>query len=532
VKDEGVESLPVEGRTTADALWTATERLRAVEEAAPIGIVALDLDGRVTIWNRAAEELFGWSASEVIAGPYPLIPPDRHAEDRALRARVLAGEVFSGIETCHLRKDGTQVSVSQSCGPIRDAQGLVSGTIRVLTDITEAKRLAHQFLQAQKMEAFGQLAGGIAHDFNNLLTVILGFSELALDRVQQPEIRPDIEEIRKAGERASELTRQLLAFSRKQVWVVQVLDLNYVVRQFEKMLSRVIRENVHLEIVTPQNLGQTRADPGQVEQLLMNLVVNARDAMPLGGDLTIATADAVLDATFARQHVGAVPGRYISLRVQDTGCGMTPEVLARVFEPFFTTKEPGKGTGLGLSTVFGLVEQSGGYITIESRPGAGTTVTTYWPAVDEFVKSVLAEAAEPRLEGTETILLVEDEAGVRHLIGKVLEGYGYTVLSAQDADHAIAIEEQYVGTIHLLVSDMIMPGLSGADLAQRIAPRRPTMQVLFVSGYASREAIELGLSGQNAGLLQKPFKPATLARKVRERLDRHVDRRAPPPLVM
>jgi CheY-like chemotaxis protein len=296
-----------------------------------------------------------------------------------------------------------------------------------------------------------------------------------------------------------------------------------VVGNFEKMLSRVISEAIRFEIVAAPSLGRTKADPGQIEQLLMNLVVNARDAMPQGGTLTITTANVVLDGEFTRRHVGAVPGRYVSLTVQDTGCGMTPDVLARVFEPFFTTKEPGKGTGLGLSTVDGLVKQSGGYITVESTRGVGSTVTTYLPRVDELVESA---AGRPRsvqtLEGTETILLVEDDAGVRNLMRKVLERYGYMVLQARDADHAIAIEDGYRGAIHLLVSDMIMPKLSGPELAQRIVRRRPAIQVLFVSGYASREAIDLGVSSQNASFLQKPFRREALAQKVRERLDGHV----------
>ncbi len=517
--------------TTAEALWTATERLRVLEEAAPVGIIALDLDGRITIWNRAASKLFGWSAAEICGHRHPLIPPDRQAEERALTARALAGAIVSGIETSCLCKDGTEVVVSLSCSPIRNAEGNVCGTMRVLTDISEAKRLARQFLQAQKMEAFGQLAGGIAHDFNNLLTIINGFSELVLERVrEQPDVAADIDEIKRAGERAAQLTRQLLAFSRKQIWVPQILDLNEVLRQFEKMLRRIVRENIHLVIVATPSLGRTKADPGQVEQLVMNLVVNASDAMPHGGDLTIAMSDVTLDEDFGRRHDGVVAGRYVSLTVTDTGSGMTPEVLARVFEPFFTTKGPGKGTGLGLSTVFGLVEQSGGHITIDSTPGVGTTVTTYWPLVDDLLDDAATKLAAPTMEGTETILLVEDETGVRALIGKILERYGYTVLAARDAAEALTIEEQYAGAIHLLVSDMIMPGASGADLAQHIVQRRPGIQVLFVSGYASRETIEMGMgSSRNASFLQKPFRPDTLARTVRERLDRRVLRSATSP---
>jgi two-component system cell cycle sensor histidine kinase/response regulator CckA len=507
--------------TTAEALWNATERLRALEEAAPVGIVAFDLEGRVTIWNRAAERLFGWLAPEVVGRLYPLNPDDEQAGHAALVARVLAGERLSSIETCKLHKDGTSVSISLSCGPIRNAAGQVCGTMQVLTDISEAKRLQQQFLQAQKMEAFGQLAGGVAHDFNNLLTVILGFSELVAERLQdQPAVLADLDEITKAGDRASQLTRQLLAFSRKQAWVLQVLDLNEVIAHFEKMLSRIVREDINLEIAAAHEVEHIKADPGQIEQLVMNLVVNARDAMPAGGTLTIATANVRLDAESARQHEGAVPGRYVSLAVRDTGNGMTPEVRARAFEPFFTTKGAAKGTGLGLSTVAGLVEQSGGWITIDSTPGKGTTVTTYWPAVDDSIEPIPAGPSTGTLEGTETILLVEDETGVRQLIGKVLERYGYKVLPARDAEHAIAIEAGYADPIALLVSDLIMPGLNGPDLAQQIVERRPDIHVLFVSGYASREAVEMSLNTRNASFLSKPFTPEKLARKVRERLDR------------
>ncbi|OFW12709.1 MAG: hypothetical protein A3H29_07175 [Acidobacteria bacterium RIFCSPLOWO2_02_FULL_67_21] len=394
----------------------------------------------------------------------------------------------------------------------------------VFEDITERKRFEQQFWQAQKMEEIGRLTAGVAHDFNNLLTPIIGYSDLVLDRVRdQPNITADIEEIKKAGERASQLTRQLLAFGRKQLLVPQVLDLNQVVGNLAKMLSRIVSEDIHVDIVAAPSLGRTKADPGQIEQLVINLVVNAHDAMPQGGTLTIETANAVLGPAFVRRHVGSQPGHYVSLVVKDTGCGMAPEVLAHVFEPFFTTKGPGKGTGLGLSMVYGLVKQSGGYIMVESSPGVGTTVTMYLPAVDDPVESA---AAGPQcvqtLEGTETILLVEDDAGVCSLMRKVLERYSYTVLSTQDAGDAIAIDDSYRGAIHLLVTDMIMPGLSGPDLAQRIVRRRPAIKVLFVSGYRSREVIDLGVSSQNASFLQKPFRPETLATKVRECLDHHV----------
>jgi signal transduction histidine kinase/CheY-like chemotaxis protein len=404
----------------------------------------------------------------------------------------------------------------------RRADGVSAGWLGTGKDISDHRALEAQFRQAQKMEAFGQLAGGVAHDFNNLLTIIMGFGELVLDRVRgQPDIAADVEEIKKAGKSAAELTRQLLAFSRKQLWVPQVLDLNAVVSQFERMVRRIVSENIRLDIVAAPSLGPTNADPGQIEQLLMNLVVNARDAMPQGGVLTITTANVVLDADFARQHVGTIPGHYVSLAVRDDGSGMPPDVVARMFEPFFTTKGPGKGTGLGLSTVFGLIQQSGGQITVESAVGAGTVITTYWPiSVQKTTEQVALPVVRLPLAGTETILLVEDESGVRHLIGQVLEQYGYTVLCATDGHHAMVIEAEYAGPIDLLISDMIMPGLSGPDLAQRIVRRRPEIQVLFISGYASREAIDSGISSPNASFLQKPFLPEVLARKVRERLER------------
>jgi two-component system cell cycle sensor histidine kinase/response regulator CckA len=395
----------------------------------------------------------------------------------------------------------------------------------IAQDITEGKRLEAELLQAQKREILGRLVSGIAHDFNNLLTAILGYSELVLAQVHnQPDLTADVEEIRNAGERAGRLTQQLLAFSRKQRLVPKVLDLNQVVSDLHQMLRHLISKDIRFEIVRAPSLGRTKADPGQMEQLLINLAVNARDAMPQGGTLTIATASVVLDSEFARRHGEAVPGRYVSLSVQDTGLGMTPDVLARAFEPLFTTKEPGHGTGLGLSTVHGIVKQSDGCITVESTPGVGTTFTIYLPEVDDPIASTDSKAPSvTTLKGTETILLVEDDAGVRILIRKMLEGYGYTVLQARNADDATAIAEEYRGPIHLLMSDIIMPRLNGPNLAQGMVRRRPAIQVLYVSGFANQVAIEYRSFSQNVSFLQKPFAAETLAMKVRERLDRHVD---------
>jgi nitrogen-specific signal transduction histidine kinase/FixJ family two-component response regulator len=390
----------------------------------------------------------------------------------------------------------------------------------IVEDITERYQLEEQLRQAQKMEAVGRLAGGIAHDFNNLLTAILGYSELLLDRVRaEPDLASDVEEIRRAGQRASSLTRQLLAFSRKQVLQPQLLDLNVVVAELGKMLQRVIGEDIRLHVVAAPTLGAVRADLGQIEQVLMNLAINARDAMPRGGSLTIRTEETKLPPDLARLESADATGAYAALSVADTGCGMSPEVRARIFEPFFTTKGPDKGTGLGLSTIYGIVTQSGGYITVDSERGRGTTFTVYLP-VAEHVSQAAPEAAPSRdsYAGTETILLVDDEAALRSLARKVLERYGYHVLEASDGNTALKLTDQFDGRIHLLLSDIIMPGLHGPDLAQWIVARRPDVRVLYISGYPQL-ATDSGRMGAHITFLQKPFNPDQLAKAVRQCLD-------------
>ena len=507
-----------------DALKASEAKFRGLFENMLEGVYQAGPDDGILTANPAFARMLGYaSAEELQAADATRLYVDREARRAFRRALEEAGEVRN-LEVALRAKDGRTITALESARAVRDQNGRLLYYHGTLTDITERRQMEDELRQTQRMEVIGQLAGGIAHDFNNLLTVIVGYTDLMRAELEEGNpIRKDLDEVEKAARSAASLTQQLLAFGRRQMLQPVVLDLNHVVGKVESMLRPLIGETIELETILDPTLGGVLVDPGQIDQVLMNLVVNARDAMPEGGTITIATANVVLDSEFARRHVGAVPGRYVSLTIRDAGCGMTPDVLARVFEPFFTTKGPGKGTGLGLSTVFGLVKQSGGYITIESTPGVGTTVTTYLPTVDDPVESA---AAGPRsmqtLEGTETILLVEDETGVRNLMQKVLERYGYTVLPARDAGDAIAIEDSYRGAIHLLVSDMIMPGLSGSDLAQRIVRRRPAIKVLFVSGYASREAIDLGVINQKVSFLQKPFRPGTLARKVRERLDGHV----------
>jgi nitrogen-specific signal transduction histidine kinase len=396
-------------------------------------------------------------------------------------------------------------------------------------DITERKRaeeentaLQEQLRQSQKMEAIGRLAGGIAHDFNNLLTVIKGYSQLSLVEIKEGDpLKLNIEEIRRAADRAADLTRQLLAFSRRQIMEMKVLDLNDLLKNLDKMLRRVIGEDIELFTLLAEDLGRVNTDPGQTEQVVMNLSVNARDAMPEGGKLTIETANVDLDDAYARNHVAVTPGRFVMISVSDTGVGMTPEVRDRVFEPFFTTKEKSRGTGLGCSTVYGIVKQSGGNIWVYSEPGKGTTFKIYLPRVDEPLEK-LGERVEvkeiPR--GTETILIVEDEEEVRKLAVRILERQGYKVLEASQGLDAFIIAEKYEDLIHLLVTDVVMPKISGRELADRIAEIRPEIKVLYMSGYTDNAIVHHGVLREGIKFIQKPFTVEGLARKVREVLDK------------
>jgi two-component system cell cycle sensor histidine kinase/response regulator CckA len=378
-----------------------------------------------------------------------------------------------------------------------------------------------QLWQSQKMEAVGRLAGGVAHDFNNLLTVIKGYTELMLEDLKPSDpMRAEMEEVQKAADRAAALTRQLLAFSRRQVLAPKVVNLNYLVEDMNKLLRRLLGEDIELSIRLGEDLGSVKADPGQVEQVIMNLAVNARDAMPKGGKLTLETANLELDQGYSREHATVRPGPYVMLAISDTGSGMDAETLAHVFEPFFTTKEQGKGTGLGLSTVYGIVKQSGGYIWPYSEPGMGTTFKIYLPRVDEMVERAQTRAQpSPGLAGTETILLVEDEEGVRVLTRQLLQRHGYTVLEAEHGQDALLLCERYSGPIHLLLSDVVLATMSGRELVQRLVPLRPEMKVLYMSGYSDEAIVQHGVLAPGTAFLQKPFTTESLMRKLRELLD-------------
>jgi signal transduction histidine kinase len=384
----------------------------------------------------------------------------------------------------------------------------------------EKAALEEQLRQAMKMEAVGRLAGGVAHDFNNILTGILGYADLLL-RSLPPEdpSRAEIREIASAGERAADLTRQLLAFSRKQLIAPKVLDLNEVLANSQRMLTRIIGEDVRLLFVPGENLGRVRADPGQIEQVLINLAVNARDAMPDGGTLTVETADAVIDAAYARTQVGVTPGVYVRLAVSDSGHGMTPEVKAHLFEPFFTTKEKGKGTGLGLSTVYGIVRQNGGFVHVYSEPGRGSTFRIYFPRVEDAADALPLTAPPTAPRGTETILLVEDEEMVRRLVARVLGELGYRILTAADGGEAQSVSGAEPGRIDLLLTDVIMPGMNGKELFAHLAVARPGLRTLFMSGYTENAIAHHGVLDPGTRFLPKPFTIEHLAAKVREALD-------------
>ncbi len=407
--------------------------------------------------------------------------------------------------------------------PHRDDAGNIIGLVGIAVDITEKKQLEEQLRQSQKLDAIGQLAAGIAHDFNNLLTVINGYSEILLESVGPHGVfRPLLMEINKSGERAARLTHKLLVFSRKQVLEPQSLDLNTCVVEIETLLRRVIGEDVDLRTELTANLGQVLADPGQLEQVLLNLAVNARDAMPKGGRLTIETSQLLVTNVIHEALPEIPPGPYVLLTVRDTGCGMDASTKARLFEPFFTTKEPGKGTGLGLATVYGIVAQSGGHLVVETELKVGTAFHLYFPQVQrDPLNSPPSSSPIPARQGNETILLAEDEENVRELARRILQANGYNVLEAADGEAALRVAQLHVGHIDLLVTDLVMPHLGGGDLAKQLNLLRPTTKVLFLSGYTEDVARQQGMFNVHASLLQKPFTPKSLALMVRQILDQH-----------
>jgi len=623
----------------------ASRILATLIEASPLAIVTFDPEGVVTMWNPAAERIFGWSENEALGSRLPFVPAEKQEEFLALRRRALLGEVFTEPELHRRRADGSPIVVSVSTSPLRRPDGTIYGIMSILMDVTERKaaeesqarltmaveqagesivvtdtrgaiqyvnpaferitgydrvevigqnprilksgrqdpafykvlwqtlrrgevwrgtflnrrkdgtlyeedavispvrdpsgrvvnyvgvkrdvtdvrRMEEQLRQSQKMEAVGRLAGGVAHDFNNLLTAISGYSDLLLHRLPEySTLRRDVEEIRKAGDRAAALTHQLLAFSRRQVLQPKVLDLNAVVTNMGQMLRRLVGDNVELSTDLSTSLSRVKADPGQIEQVIVNLAINARDAMPDGGRITLATADADLSPAYAVAHPEVRPGPHVLLSVADTGHGMDDETQAHLFEPFFTTKDRGKGTGLGLATVYGIVQQSGGHIRVNSAADSGSTFLIYLPRVDAPEDDHQGEVRPPLPRpspGTETVLLAEDEEGVRRFAREILSGNGYKVLEAGNGREALLLSEAHRGEIHLLLTDVVMPKMSGRELTERIRPLRPDLRILYMSGYIDDAILRQDVLEDGVPFLQKPFTSEGLARKVREVLD-------------
>jgi PAS domain S-box-containing protein len=447
---------------------------------------------------------------------------DAGARTRALDAVLRQGHATA--ENQWRRKDGSIITVRQTSRAVLDARGAPEHHITIVEDITERRDLESQLRQAQKMEAIGQLASGVAHDFNNLLAAIMGSAEILLEELPAgSQSRDDASEIRNAALRAAGLTRQLLAFGRKQALAPRLINLNELVAGTEMLLRRTLGEEIDLRTVLAPGLGAARADPGQLEQVIINLAVNARDAMERGGKLTIETANVDLDGEYVARHPAAQPGRYVMFAVSDTGTGIDAAVLARLFEPFFTTKPRGKGTGLGLATAYGIVKQSGGYIWVYSEPGMGAVFKVYLPRVDGVPESRAAAAPDGTLlDGSETVLVAEDQQEVRKYTRKLLEARGYTVLTAASGAEALQLAAQHGGVIHALVTDVIMPGMSGRDLAVELARTRPQTKVLYLSGYADESIVRHGVLEPGVAFLQKPFTSDSLARKVRELLERQL----------
>jgi two-component system, cell cycle sensor histidine kinase and response regulator CckA len=507
-----------ERKRSEEAVRQANETLRAVIETSPLAIYTLDLEGIVRTWNSSAQTMFGYAQEEAVGAALPTIFPDEISSFGHRLKDLLHGESQVGAEERRRCKDGHTIDVSFWTAPLRDAEGAVIGLVEVVADNTERKRLEEQFRQAQKMEAVGRLAGGVAHDFNNLLTVITGYCQMLLDRFAPGDSnRDDMLQVLKAADRATTLTRQLLAFSRKQIVQPKVIELDALVADMQQMLKRLLGVNIELVITSDTPLGKVRVDPGQLEQVIVNLVVNARDAMPSGGRLGIEMRNVDLDAESDTREMPIRRGAYVVLEVSDCGIGMDEETRSHLFEPFFTTKEKGRGTGLGLSTSYGIVKQNHGEILVRSEVGEGSVFSIYLPRIDE-PSSVEAShnLTTPATKGAETILVAEDEDGVRHIVTQMLREQGYTVLPANGGAEAIRIAQAHTGPVELLVSDVVMPRMSGPELAQRLRGLRPEMRVLFVSGYTDGEIVREGELEPGTDFLQKPFTREQLASKVRE----------------
>jgi PAS domain S-box-containing protein len=513
----------LESRRAAEAeLERTSQVLAAIVDSSPVPTQVIGADGKVLVWNPASERVFGWTAAEVVDHELPAaMTPEDDRQDSAERIRrTIEGQTVGGERALRLTKDGREVWVDIYGGPLRSEAGEPIGIAGQLVDVTDRVAMEASLLQAAKMEAIGGLAGGIAHDFNNILTAIRGHAELVRASLgpNREEDRADLDEIILAADRAAGLTRQLLAFARRTELEPRVLDPAEVLLGFTPMLRRLLGEDIDLVIEPDPGIGRVRVDPVQLEQVILNLAVNSRDAMPAGGTLKISLANVDLDAAAAAKHHGARPGPYVEITVMDTGAGISEAVQSRIFEPFFTTKEPGKGTGMGLATVFGVVQMSDGWIDLRSKPGRGATFRLYFPRIEAAAAEAAAAEAGEATGGSETILLVEDDPAVRAFSRRCLSDLGYTVIEASSGQQALKLARARSGPIDLLLSDVIMPGIRGPELAERLSRQRPGIKVVLCSGFAGDEMG--GSGGPGRTYLAKPYSVEDLAQAIRATLDR------------
>ncbi len=514
-----------ENRRNLEALRESQQKLSLHIEQTPLAAIEWNLNYEVVEWNPAAEKVFGYTRAEALGQHANFIVPAvvrPHTEGVLRQLKARSGGTRSTNE--NTTKDGRTILCEWYNTPLVDKVGKVIGVASLASDISEYRQLEEQLRQSQRMEAVGQLAGGVAHDFNNLLNVILGYCDLVIDGMPSADPqRTRVEHIRSSGQRAAALTRQLLAFSRKQVLEPRIVNLNDILHAMSHLLPRLITENIELQTKSTAGLHLTKVDPSQMEQVILNLVINARDAMPDGGTLTLSTFNVIQDAISAQTQYPSEPGDYVELCVSDTGTGMDAATQARIFEPFFTTKEPGKGTGLGLSTVYGIVKQSGGYVTVESEPGKGATFCIFLPRAKETEQSPELPAAESgklkETRATETILLVEDDETLQELTTEFLASKGYQVLSAGNGAEALSLAASHKSPIHMVLTDVIMPGMSGPALVDKLAAMRPAVKALFVSGYTRDAIVQDGNLSPGLEFLQKPYRLADLAQKIRGILD-------------
>jgi hypothetical protein len=509
-------------KKTTEQLGEYRARLASIVDSSEDAILSKDLQGAITSWNKGAERIYGYTASEIVGKPVSVLTPgDRPDEIPAILGKIQRGESIDHHETVRVTRDGQHLNMSISVSPLRDLSGKIAGASVIARDITAQKKAEEHLRQAQKMDAVGRLAGGVAHDFNNILGIITACAELLRDQIS-PSVAPAeyITNIHKAAERGAALTRQLLAFSRKSVVQPQVLDLNDHLKGVSKLLRPLMGDDVEIPILTRTSSALIEIDPGQLDQIVINLAVNARDAMPRGGKLLLETSTVNLDETFSVQHGPMNPGAYVLLAVSDTGTGMDEATVARVFEPFFTTKELGKGTGLGLATVYGIVRQSGGHIWVYSELGRGTSFKIYFPSAEHKIGTATKAAPEtalPRLEGR-TILLVEDDELMRSLTRQLLVEQGFAVIEASDGESAMASLEAHPGGVDLLLTDVVMRGMSGPELVTRVNGSHPSVKVIYMSGYTGELIAEREILKSGIALLEKPFTRSALLKIIHSAL--------------